>query len=103
MNLAEARNLIDGTIHSPVRLSIMGALNSVESVDYQTLLTSLGISYSLLSKHLAILEEAELVVATKAFIGKKPVTRMKMTSAGRRAFDAYLQALDRIVAGLQTN
>ncbi|WP_080796795.1 winged helix-turn-helix domain-containing protein [Corynebacterium pacaense] len=100
MNLAEARAALDDRIHSPVRLTLMAALNSVDSVDYQTLREELGVSYSLLSKHAGILEGVGYLRITKAFAGRTPTTRMSVTRAGRDAFERHLGALDRIMQGL---
>lgn len=100
MSLASARAALDDVIHSPVRLTLMSALASVDSVDYQTLRQEMGVSYALLSKHAAILESAGYVAATKSFRGRTPQTHYRLTRAGRRAHTAYLEALDEIVLGL---
>lgn len=100
MNLADARAALDDVIHSPVRLTLVAVLNSVDSVDYQTLREELGVSYSLLSKHSGILEDAGYLTITKAFDGRTPTTRMGLTRVGREAFQRHLAALDRITQGL---
>lgn len=100
MNLANARAALDDVIHSPVRLTLVAVLNSVDSVDYQTLREELGVSYSLLSKHAGILEDAGYLRITKAFDGRTPTTRMSLSRAGREAFQRHLAALDRIMQGL---
>lgn len=100
MNLADARVTLDEVIHSPVRLTLVAALNSVDSADYQTLREQLGVSYSLLSKHAGILEGAGYLTITKAFDGRTPTTRMSLTRVGGEAFQRHLAALDRIIQGL---
>ena len=100
MNLADARRAIDSILHSPARLTLVAALNSVDSVDYQTLRGELDVSYSLLSKHAGILEDAGYLTITKAFDGRTPTTRMGLTRAGREAFHRHLTAMDRIMKGL---
>lgn len=100
MGLAEARKGLDDVIHSPVRLTIMSALASVDSVDYQTLRQEMDVSYALLSKHAAILEKAGYVAATKQFNDRTPTTRYRLTRRGRTAHFAYLAALDEVVRGL---
>lgn len=100
MNLVDARHALDDTVHSPVRLALMCALASVESADYQTLREELDLSYALLSKHAALLEKAGYVRIEKGFSGKTPQTFLSTTTAGRRALQAHLEALDRIVRGL---
>lgn len=100
MNLSQAREALDDMIHSPVRLTLAAALNSVDSADYQMLREELGISYSLLSKHAGILEEAGYLKITKEFDGRTQTTRMSLTRQGMEAFQNHLAALDRIVQGL---
>ncbi len=46
-----------------------------------------------LSVHLKKLEDAGYVTATKKFVNNKPLTRITLTSRGRKAFSAYLEAL----------
>lgn len=100
MNLSQARETLDDMIHSPVRFTLVAALSSVDSADYQTLREELGISYSLLSKHPGILEEVGYLKITKEFDGRTQMTRMSLTKTGREAFQKHLSALDRIVQGL---
>ena len=88
-------------MHSPVRLTLMSALASVDSADYQTLKDELDVSYALLSKHASILEEAGYVAVTKSFDRKTPRTTYRLTRVGRAAHATHLAALDRIVRGLR--
>lgn len=100
MRLAEARRALDDLVHSPVRLTLMSALASVDSADYQTLKAEMDLSYALLTKHATILEEAGYVAVSKTFKGKVPRTTYRLTRQGRAAHKAHLEALDRIVRGL---
>ncbi|WP_040634096.1 transcriptional regulator [Mobilicoccus pelagius] len=100
MSLASARKALDDTVHSPVRFTLMSALASVDQADYQTLKEALDVSYALLSKHAAILEQAGYVRITKQFVGRTPRTDLALTRAGRAAYAAHLAALDEIVRGL---
>ena len=58
-------------------------------------------SDALLTKHATVLEEAEYLKVDKTFAGKTPVTTYRLTRRGRAAFEAHLQAMDRIVRGLR--
>lgn len=100
MNLAAARESLNALIYSPVRLTLVAALNTVDSVDYQTLREEMGVSYSLLSKHTGILETAGYLKIVKEFQVRTPTTRLSLTRAGREAFNQHLAALDRIMQGL---
>lgn len=86
MNLSQARETLDDMIHSPVRFTLVAALSSVDSADYQTLREELGISYSLLSKHPGILEEVGYLKITKEFDGRTQMTRMSLKKQAGKHF-----------------
>lgn len=90
-------NRIDEVIHGRVRLGIMAVLAGVESADFNTLKTRLQTTDGNLSVHLRKLEDAGFVAVTKRFEGRKPLTEARMTSAGRKAFLAYLDAMQGLV------
>ena len=48
--------------------------------------------------HLRKLEGAGYVAIEKSFLIRRPVTRVHLTSAGRKAFGAYLDAIGRLVS-----
>ena len=91
---------IDEVIHGRVRLGIMAYLSGVESADFGELKARLQTTDGNLSVHLRKLEEAGFVAVTKSFQGRKPLTRARMTEAGREAFLAYLDAMSVLVAAL---
>ena len=80
---------IDRAIHEPARLLITAHLYVVESADYVFLMQNTGLTWGNLSSHLSKLEAAGYVEITKEFVEKKPHTMVKLTSEGRKAFDAY--------------
>jgi DNA-binding MarR family transcriptional regulator len=88
---------LDEVIHGRVRLGIMAYLSASEAADFATLKARLQLTDGNLSVHLRKLEEAGYVELRKAFVGKKPQTSVRITSAGRGAFAAYLDALARLV------
>jgi len=45
------------------------------------------------------LEEANYVAIDKSFRDNKPLTRVTITKAGRKAFAAYLEALGGLIGG----
>src|SRR5690554_3289224 len=51
------------------------------------------VSDSLLSKHLAVLEEAGYVSVQKGFEGKRARTWLSLTDTGRKAYGNYIAAL----------
>ena len=89
---------IDEVIHGRMRLGIMAYLAGSGTADFNTLKVRLQASDGNLSVHLSKLEQAGYVAVEKTFVGKKPLTRARLTDAGRKAFLAYLDAIDRLVA-----
>jgi DNA-binding MarR family transcriptional regulator len=93
---------LDETIHQPVRLKIMAALKALpnrEAIEFVRLRTVVGATEGNLGAHLTTLEKCGYVEITKDFVGKKPRTRIAMTTAGRRAFERYVDYLRGILDG----
>lgn len=90
---------IDEVIHGRLRLGIMAYLADVEVADFTELKTLLDATQGNLSIHLRKLEDAGYVAIDKSFLGRKPLTRARMTDAGRLAFAAYLEAIGKLVTG----
>jgi len=90
-------NRIDDVIHGRVRLGIMAVLSGVDSADFNTLKARLQTTDGNLSVHLRKLEDAGFVAVTKRFEGRKPLTEATMTPVGRKAFVAYLDAMQSLV------
>ncbi len=90
---------IDDVIHGRMRLGIVAYLASAEVADFNELKDALEATQGNLSVHLRKLEEAGYVQIEKAFLGRKPLTRARLTAAGRRAFKDYLAAMSRLIDG----
>ncbi len=80
---------IDRLIHEPVRLLLMAHLYVVESADFLFLMNQLGLTFGNLSSHMSKLEEAGYINVEKEFVDKKPLTKLSLTEAGRKAFEDY--------------
>jgi DNA-binding MarR family transcriptional regulator len=89
---------LDRTIHEPVRLRIMAMLGGVDTVDFNFLLSTLGLSKGNLSSHIEKLEGAGYVQVTKGFNGKITRTEYSLTAKGRKALEKHWQALDALRA-----
>ncbi len=88
-------------IHGRARLLILSfLLRTGKPVNFTSLRDQLEYTDGSLSVHLSKLEEAGLISLAKAFVGKKPQTRIKLTVAGRRQFKNYINDLRAIVPGL---
>jgi DNA-binding HxlR family transcriptional regulator len=88
---------IDEVIHGRLRLGIMAYLSSAETADFNALKARLQATDGNLSVHLRKLEDAGYLAIDKRFVGKKPLTTITLTEAGRTAFIAYLDAMGRLV------
>jgi len=90
---------IDEVIHGRMRLGIMVYLSDADSADFTELKTVLEATQGNLSVHLKKLEEAGYVAIAKSFVNNKPLTRVSITLAGRKAFAAYLEAIGALIGG----
>jgi DNA-binding HxlR family transcriptional regulator len=88
---------IDEVIHGRLRLGIMAYLSSAETADFNALKAKVQATDGNLSVHLRKLEDAGYVDIDKQFVGKKPLTTVSLTKAGRTAFIRYLDAMARLV------
>ncbi len=89
---------IDEVIHGRIRLGVMAYLSSVESADFNELKARLQATDGNLSVHLRKLEDAGYVTVDKAFVDRKPRTKVTLSDDGRAAFVRYLDAMQKLVA-----
>jgi len=90
---------LDEVIHGRVRLGIMAYLTSAGVADFNTLKAKLSLTDGNLSVHLRKLEEAGYIAIDKSFVGRKPLTRVALSEAGRAAFASYLDTIAKLVEG----
>jgi DNA-binding MarR family transcriptional regulator len=86
----------DPVIHPPPRLQVCGLLAAVDTMDFATARDQVGVSDSVLSKHVKQLEEAGYVTVHKATRASRLRTSLSLTADGRAAFDAHVAELRRI-------
>jgi len=89
---------IDRLIHEPARLLIMAHLYVVEAADFLYLMNQTGLTFGNLSSHMSRLEEAGYIEVEKVFVDKRPNTRLRLTTAGRRAFEEYRESMRGLLA-----
>lgn len=88
---------IDKLVHEPARLSIMTQLYVIESADFTFVMNQTGLTRGNLSSHMSKLEEAGYIDVEKKFVAKKPLTLMKLTDQGRKAFKHYVNSMKQII------
>ena len=87
----------DQLIHGRVRLGIVSALAVEESLTFNELKDRLETSDGNLSVHARRLEEAGYLEVTKSFEGRIPRTDYRLTSAGRKALERYLDHMEALI------
>lgn len=90
------RHRLDETLSSPLRLSIVSALSAVEKADFQAMRDAVEVSDSVLSKQVALLEQAGYVDVRKGRVGRRPRTWLALNGTGREALSTHLTALAEI-------
>ena len=88
---------LDRLIHERVRLGILSALAVNDSLSFNDLKRLMKATDGNLSVHARKLEEAEYVVCTKSFDGRLPKTEYRLTPAGRRALERYLDHMEALI------
>ena len=84
---------LDRVIHEPGRLMVVALLFAVDRSDFIYLQHETGMNKGTLSSHLSRLEEAGYVEVEKTYRGKVPQTLLRLTAAGRKAFEQYRRKL----------
>lgn len=88
---------LDRVIHERMRLAIVSALAVNDSLSFNELKTLLDTSDGNLSVHARRLEEAGYVACDKSFEGRVPRTEYRLTLAGRRALQRYLDHMEALI------
>ena len=89
----------DSILQPPARLQVMALLAQVSEAEFAKLRDMTATSDSVMSKHLSALGEAGYVTVRKTVTDGRNRTWVSITRAGRKSFDAHVQALKRIVGG----
>jgi DNA-binding HxlR family transcriptional regulator len=85
---------LDRLIHERMRLGIVSALATNESLSFNDLKRVLKTTDGNLSVHARKLEDAQYISCVKFFEGRVPRTEYRLTAAGRRALAEYLDQME---------
>ena len=94
-------NGLDTTVHGPVRLGIMTALQVDGPLDFTSLKKRLETADGSLNLHLGKLEECSYITSKKAFVKLRPKTTYRITAAGRKALSRYLASMKDLIEYLE--
>ena len=84
---------LDPLLHSQVRLAIMSILIGIKSADFSFLLENIETTKGNLSFQLSKLKEAGYIDISKSFKGNYPLTTIKITKAGVKAYEIYVDSI----------
>jgi len=88
---------VDRLVHEPARLRIVALLSGAKEADFLFLQRETGLTKGNLSSHLGKLEDGGYVEIEKSFRGKIPLTVVRLTPAGLRAFREYKRSIEGIL------
>lgn len=92
---------LDRIIHERMRLGIVSALAVNESLTFNELKKLLQTTDGNLSVHARRLEEADYVECSKSFEGRMPKTEYRLSTAGRKAFERYLNHMEALIHAMR--
>jgi DNA-binding transcriptional ArsR family regulator len=88
---------IDEVIHGRIRLGVMAYLVGAGEADFGEIRARLQTTDGNLSVHLRKLEDAGYVEIVKSFVGRKPLTRIRLAEPGRVAYSRWLDTISQLV------
>jgi DNA-binding MarR family transcriptional regulator len=94
------RTDLDPLLQAPTRLTLMTMLTAVTEVEFSTLRDRLGVSDSVLSKHVAALASVDYVTSRKGVHAGRRTTWIGLTRHGRKALGSHVTALRELIAGV---
>ena len=91
----------DRLIHERLRLGIVSALAANETLTFNELKKLLKTTDGNLSVHARKLEDARYIACRKSFEGRMPKTEYRLTEAGRRALEKYLDHMEALIHAMR--
>ncbi|WP_199564601.1 winged helix-turn-helix domain-containing protein [Parvularcula marina] len=84
---------IDDIIHGRLRMGIMAYLINADAASFSELKEALSASQGNLSVQIRKLEDAGYISVDKRIADRKPLTTVRLTDEGEKAFKEYIKAL----------
>lgn len=92
---------LDKIIHERIRLGIISALAANQKLSFSDLKQLLDTSDGNLSVHARKLEDAGYISVKKSFLDRMPLTEFKITAAGRKALERYLDHMETLIKAMR--
>ena len=84
---------LDPLLHSQIRLAIISILMSVAEAQFNYLKDKTGTTAGNLSFQLTKLKNSNYIKIQKSFENNYPLTTVRITAAGRKAFEDYVKTM----------
>lgn len=88
---------LDRVIHEKGRLAIMSMLAAAAELSFTEMRDALAMTDGNLTTHIRALQQEGYVSVAKSYQNRRPLTTCSLTPAGRKAFTAYIDLLEKIV------
>ena len=92
---------LDRLIHERLRLGIVSALSVNDRLTFTDLKRLLHTTDGNLSVHARKLEEAGYISCTKSFEGRIPRTDYRLSAAGKKALERYLDHMEALIQAMR--
>ena len=92
---------LDRLIHERMRLGIVSALAVNRTLTFSDLKRLLATTDGNVSVHARKLEDAGYIDCDKSFEGRMPKTEYKLTAAGRKALERYLNHMEALIRAMR--
>ncbi|MEW6160140.1 MAG: transcriptional regulator [Verrucomicrobiota bacterium] len=88
---------LDRVIHEKGRMAIMSLLAASPELSFTELRDTLAMTDGNLTTHIRTLQEAGYLAVAKSYQNNRPLTTCSLTPVGRKAFNNYINLLEKIV------
>lgn len=88
---------LDPVLHSQLRLAVMSLLIAVKEAEFTYLKEKTEATAGNLSVQVQKLKEAGYIEVEKSFRDNYPLTTCRITTAGKKAFNKYVEALQEYI------
>lgn len=92
---------LDANLVAPTRLKLLTILTAVSQAEFSTIRDTLHVSDSVLSKHLAALENVGYLKRRKGVDRGRRTTWISLTPGGRKALSAHVSVLRALISAVE--